>query len=225
MESLRESHGVDTVMGAVRVLSIRCGSRPESKAVGKEMRALRGELRELRDVYEEAHDERVAATAEIKYRDEVLDASVMMLARQANALVNGDTSDARYRALFPSAPSAQMRPVGGPSQRAYVKAILATLSDGDVLAPLQPHRSEIAKAQEALDLAVEARDTLQVTEDRASTALSIKLSEAREAYNHAWHRLNVLFPKDKALVESFFRTLTARDKGREAPEDPPVQPK
>lgn len=225
MESLRESHGVDTVMGAVRVLSIRCGSRPESKAVGKEMRALRGELRELRDVYEEAHDERVAATAEIKYRDEVLDASVMTLSRQAGALVDGDTSDARYRALFPSAPSTQMKPVGGASQGAYVKAILATLAENDDLEALRPYGKDVARALEALDTATRARDTLQVTEDRASTALAIKQSEAREAYNHSWHRLNVLFPKDKALVESFFRTLTTRDKGRDAPEDPPVQPK
>lgn len=219
MESLRETHGVEVVLGALRILSIRCGSRPASKAIGGEMASLRASLRELRDAWEGARDERIAATAEIQYRDAVLDDAVMSLARQVNALVDGKTDDARYRALFPSAPSGQMRPIGGSAQRAYVRALLKTLTEREDLSTLAPQRKAIAKAQDALDDATAARDDLQVTEDRASTALQIALDEARDAYNQAWHRLNVEFPKDKALVESFFRALS-REKVRETPDAP-----
>ena len=183
------------------------------------MASLRASLRALRDAWEDARDERVAATAEIQYRDAVLDDAVMSLARQVNALVDGKTDDARYRALFPSAPSAQMRPIGGSAQRAYVRALLKTLAERDDLASLAPQRKAIAKAQDALDDATATRDDLQVAEDRAATALQIALTEARDAYNQAWHRLNVEFPKDKALVESFFRTLS-REKPRETPDAP-----
>lgn len=103
-----------------------------------------------------------------------------------------------------------------------MKGTLRALETEEELAEFRPMAKPIAKAQKGIDEATEARDDLQVTEDRAKNALDLELDAARDAYNLAWHRLNVIFPKDKALVESFFRTLTARDKSESA--DPPSPP-
>lgn len=224
MEALRETHGVDVVLGALRILSIRCGSRPESKSVAAEMAMLRASVRDKKDAWEAARDERIAATGEIAWCDSTLDGAVMSLSRQATAMVDGKTSDPRYRVLFPAAPSVQMKPVGGAAQSNFVKGVLRSLEEEEGLAELRPLGKAIAKAQKSLDAASGARDTLQVTEDRARTALEIELDAAREAYNQSWHRLNVIFPKDKALVESFFRPLSAKEKSAE-PADPADPPK
>lgn len=224
MEALRESHGVDIVLGALRILAIRCGSRPESKSVATEIALIRASVREKLDVWETARDERMAANCEIAYCDAIVDGSVMSLSRQASALVDGKLTDARYRKLFSAAPSGQLKPVGGAAQSGFVKGVLRALDEDDEVAELRPLGKPIAKAQKSLDTATSARDDAMVTEDRARTALDIELDAAREAYNQAWHRLNVIFPKDKALVESFFRVLTAREKSGE-PANPVEPPK
>ncbi len=224
MEALRKSHGVDVVLGALRILSIRCSSRPESKPIAAEMAEIRAGVRDKKDAWETARDERMAANCEIAYCDSGVDGAVMTLSRQATAMVDGKTDDNRYRNLFPAAPGAQLKPVGGAAQKQFVKGVLRALDEGEDIAELRPLGKPIAKAQKSLDTASDARDDLQVTEDRARTALDIELDAAREAYNQSWHRLNVIFPKDKALVESFFRTLTVKEKSVE-PADPADPPK
>lgn len=224
MEALRETHGVDIVLGALRILAIRCGSRPESKSVATEIAAIRASVREKQEAWETARDERMAANCEIAYCDAVVDGAVMSLSRQASALVDGKVTDARYRKLFPAAPSGQLKPVGGAAQANLVKGVLRSLDEDEDLAEFRPLGKPIVKAQKTLDAATTARDDAQITEDRARNALEIELDAAREAYNQAWHRLNVIFPKDKALVESFFRALTAREKSGE-PANPVEPPK
>lgn len=214
MEALRDTHGVEVVLGSLRILAIRSASRPESQPVSREILALYTRVAEKRDAWEAARDERMAATAEIGYRDALVDGSVMTLSRQCLALVNGKTDDPRYRTLFPSAPSDRLKPVGGSVQDAFVQGVLRALEGPDYEA-LAPFKAPIAEASDNLAAAIARRARLQVAEDAAANALAIELGLAREAYNQAWHQLNVVFPKDKALVESFFRTLTTRDKGRD----------
>ncbi len=214
MEALRETHGVDVVLGSLRILAIRSGSRPESQPLSREISALYARVAEKRDVWEAARDERMAATAEIGYRDALVDGSVMTLSRQCLALVNGKTDDPRYRTLFPSAPSDRLKPIGGADQENYVRGVLLAL-DGAGYEALAPFKAPIEEASDNLAAAIVRRNKLQVAEDVAANALVIELGLARDAYNQAWHQLNVVFPKDKALVESFFRALTTRDKGRD----------
>lgn len=221
MEALRETHGVDLVLASLRVLAIRAGSRPESQPVAREIAALRTRVRDRNESWEAARDERMAATAEIGYRDALVDGCVMTLSRQCLASVNGKADDPRYRTLFASAPSERLKPVGGTEQDNFVKGVLLAL-DGAGYEDLAHHKALIVEANDNLNDALARRNKLQVTEDAAANALAIELDLARSAYNQAWHQLNVVFPKDKALVESFFRTLTTREKGRDAPA--PVNP-
>jgi RNA polymerase-interacting CarD/CdnL/TRCF family regulator len=108
--------------------------------------------------------------------------------------------------LFPVAASKGMRPVASEAQAVYVKALLARLATPE-LADWAERAAPIAALFEALQAQQAARVDLYAAEAQANASRQIALDEARQAYNVAYSRLRVEFPKDKALVESFFADL------------------
>lgn len=217
MEQLRDQHGHDVVDRALRHLSIRLRSRPESAPFAAEIDDLRGMIRSANDVFLEARETRVAATAELEYLDGELDAGIADLARQALVEVRGKRDDERYRRLFAAAPSDATRPVGGASQERYVRGILAQLtSEASPFPGLREQAAPIEATLTALKEAEQRRADLYVAEATATTERTIALDRARREYNQMHPRLRLLFPRQRRLVESFFVHLRASS-GRARP--------
>jgi hypothetical protein len=209
MQNLREDHGVETHLRALRYLSIRLKSRPATANGAPEVDAAREDVKAKSEAYDEALEQRVAATAEIEYLDGRLDGTVIGLGRDVLGLVNGDRSDARYLKLFPVAPTTMMKPVGGDTQATYVSVILDRIADDDDLSTLRNHLKPIRQQLDALEKATKARRLLTIAENKAAADRRLALEDARRVYRLMHPRLLLQFPDDSALVESYFAKLSA----------------
>ncbi len=207
MQQLLENHKTGATLAAVRYHVIRLKSRPDTAPLAADVAAARAGLVEKSDAADEAKEERVAASAVVVYCDHVLDTGVMALSREATTLVNGDTSEDRYVRLFPTTPSVAMKPVAGDPQERYVRSILNRLAEDDAYATLRGYLPKLAGALDTLNATVKLRSDLYVKEAMAASERNIALDNARRTYNLMYPRLQLLFPKDPALVETFFKDL------------------
>jgi hypothetical protein len=204
MRQIPEDSSAYRVDQALRFLRIRLGSRPDTKSLAEPVEEARGHVLRTDAAWNEARDARQAATAEVQYLDELLDADVMALSRQALVLTDGKRDDPRYTKLFPSAPSQAMAGVGSDAQARYVKQILTRLVEEADLAELRTHEKTIANRLEALEAATKARNDLYVPEASAQADRRRAIDDARQLYKATHLQLKLLL-SDDALVESFFR--------------------
>jgi hypothetical protein len=217
MESLTQTHSFLITNRGLRYTICRARSRPEASLIVQDLSSHRALLRSSWDTYEDAHEERIAATAEIEYRDGLVNACVMTVARHVHAVVDGNTRDPRYVKIFSEAPSDALKPVGGTTKAEFIRGVVHVLETDEAFEALRPHAAIIERAQAEFDESVRRRSECQVIENTAWSAFQIELDAARDAYNRSQHHFALLFPKDKALVESFYRPHGTRT--REATEE------
>lgn len=211
MQQLRSNHGVPVVRRALRFLSIRLKSRPQTAGLAAEVDAARALVDDKDDVYEEAREQRVAASAEIGYLDIVVDETVMAASRELLVLTGGNAQDPRYLKPFPTAPSAALKGVATPSQGLFVKAVIKRLKDEPELAPIAGHAPKIEAAQAELEVGLAKRNELYVKEAMAQADRRIAAEDGRRLYNLTYPRLQIIFPNQAALVESFFKDLRGEE--------------
>jgi hypothetical protein len=207
MQKLRPDHAFNTANRALRFTRLRLAARPDSKHLADDAQAARDLLRTRHEAWQEAKEARVAATAEINYCDEVLDAAVMDASRHALAHTQNRRDSPLYKSLFLQNPSEATRPVAGDQQRRFVHNLIQGLRALPDASPLATLAGPLAKAQEALQAAVDARDALISAEAVALTAYRIALDEAKRTYNALYHRLVLLWPDRLRLAESCFLKL------------------
>jgi len=211
MQRLLSKHRFTDVDRAMRYLSIRLGSRPETATLQAPINDARQALREAEEKHQQALQARVAATAEIEYLDGRLDDFVMAISRDVLVLTNGDRGDARYLKLFSTAPSVGMAPIASEGQDLYVRNILSRVREDADLEPLRRHVDELAARHAALDAAMEKRRSLSVPEGTADADRRLALDNARRVYNRTEAQLRLVI-EDKALIESYFMPLSARSR-------------
>jgi hypothetical protein len=211
MQQLRINHGVPVVLGALRFLSIRLKSRPQTAGLAPDVDAMRALLRDKDDAYAEAREQRIAASAEITYLDTLVDDAVMAASRELLVLTGGKADDPRYLKPFPTAPSAALKPVGGASQDRFVKGVIVRFREDPDLAPLAGHAPKIEAAQADLEKGVAQRNDLHVKEAMTLADRRIALEDARRMYNLTYPRLQLIFPNKPTLVESFFKDLRGEE--------------
>lgn len=85
MQTLSARHGFDTLHRALRFLSLQLSVRDATQALGQEIDGLRQKARAAQDAWDDAFTRRVAASANIAYRDTLLDKAVIDLARDVAA--------------------------------------------------------------------------------------------------------------------------------------------
>ena len=217
MQKLRENHGVITTLGAMRFLSIRLKSRPDTVHLAPDVVAVRSTLVEKDDIADEATEERVGCSAVVAYDDHVVDGVVKDLSLEAKVLVHGVLDEPLYVRLFPIAPSTAMKPVAGDPQERYVTGIVTQLESNDAYATLRGHLPKLTTALGELKAVVKLRDGLYVKEAMALSERRIALDNGRRVYNLMYSRLQVLFPGNNALVDTFFKDLRGGG-ATEAPE-------
>jgi hypothetical protein len=223
MEKLRPDHGVATIERALRYMAIRVTSRPETREMASELRAERARLKDADEMWLEARETRIAATAEVEYLDERLGSDVMSVCRAALALVkDGNREDERYKRLIgPVSPSEALVPVGGEEQTRFVRTFIAQLtSEGGPFPELADRAPVVQASLTALNEAEARRNALYVPEGTAAAERTAARDRARRLYNLMHPRLQLAFPDDERLVESFFAKIAApRKKPAEAVED------
>jgi hypothetical protein len=222
MQKLTEKHRFLIVDGALRFFRIRAKSRPETAAFAPKVAKLRAELREKREGYLEAFDERVAQNAVIAYLDNRLDRAVLVgLKRDLGVLTaKHPQGPALEKKLFQGvAPSVGMKPVAGEEQENFVATIVHRIDEDADFASLAPHAKILRKGQKELDGAIELRKGLRVKERTAQADLDDALDRARRFYNQLYPQLQLLFPDDPDLVETFFRDLRSSSGGAAAEAD------
>lgn len=210
MERLSERHSIPVHLRALRVQRIRLSGRPDTAGLAGESEAERVRMRDAYDAHEEAEARRQAATLNLYYRDDLLDAGVRQLSLDALAACGGDRESVHYKALFVEPPGDAMRPRATAEQDRYVQHILATL-DGAAAEPLSglaaKHAAPLRQQLTDVDEARKDRDEALVKESQALVALRLASEDARRVYNGLHARLSVQFPEHDKLVESFFADL------------------
>lgn len=212
MQKLTEKHRFATVDRALRFARRRARRRPETSGFVTAITAQRQKLREANDVYLEAVDERIALTAEIKYRDSVIDRLVLVnLKRDLLTLTVDHPSGGKFeKKLFLGvAPSEGMKPIATDSQASYVAGIISRLENDADFAPIKGNAAKLDKAQKDIDVLIAERKKAIVAERITQGDLDLALDEARRFYNQLYPQLSLLFPDDPSLVESYFLDLRA----------------
>lgn len=222
MQKLTEKHRYIVVDGALRYVRIRARSRPETASLAPKVAKLRTSLRDARETYLEAYDERVAVNAEIAYCDARLDKAVIVGLKRDVAVASAKRADgaAFEKKLFQGmAPSVGMKPVATEEQENYVAAILDRIDNDADYAAFAPNAKLIRKGQKDLDDLLASRKDARVKERTTQADLDEALDTARRFYNQLYPQLQLLFPNDLDLVETFFRDLRSASSGAAAEAD------
>lgn len=208
MQKLTEAHGVPTTLRALRFLSIRVRSHPQALPFKAAVEAARTQLKADDDAWEEAQEMRVAATADLTYRDALLDAELVSLGLQARALVNNKVTDERYMRLLPSTPAKAAEGVVDDVQNRFVAHVVSQLENGTDFPSLKPQAAVLKKLHAEATAAFARREAAFIPENQAMVARRTTLMRAQRTYNGMFPQLQVTLG-DSALAESFFRPLRA----------------
>jgi hypothetical protein len=221
-QKLGDNHYPPMVEMALRFMRIRLKSRAECAALADETAAVRAELRQKRDAWDDAVDETRAATADVIYRDGKLDVAVKVELKASFAAMiatmPAKQRDAMTAKLFGGkAPSEGMKYVGGPAQDHYVDGILGHLATPD-FAPLSAVTTKLTTLRADLGAAEQNRASRRTAEQVARSAVEDSSDTAKRFYNQMHARLELLFPDDPDFVESCFLDLrtASPDPGEEA---------
>jgi hypothetical protein len=207
MQRLGERHRSPIVNRALRFLTIRLRTRPETSAFAEEAASVRSELCKKREAYIEALDERLALSAEITYLDTCLDRAVLVHLRRDLAVLASSRPVLEKRLFAGVSPKTGMRPIGGESQEHYVTGIIGRLEADSEFGPIASHATKLRKRLADLNATLEKRRELRIKERLAFGDLEEETEHASRYYNRMYPQLKLLFPNDLPLVESFFFDL------------------
>lgn len=217
MNALSKTDGPELVLSGMRVLRIRLLSRPDTQDLAPHVTALRDTLKARYDAWTEARDARIAATGSLEFADLLEDQAVADLARSAKVVVRGDLEASFYVSLFVEAPSKVTAGLATSEQSALVEHLLDKLHHDPVYGPLGACLAPLQAAHEGVQACGDAREAAKTAELTAWTALQVAETAARDAYNAMEATLLTRFPRQQALVDTFF---LARRRGKKTEEEP-----
>lgn len=190
----------------MQFLIVRMETHALAAPIVEELRGARQELEQAQTNYEETRTARLAATAEITYRDDRVDSAVVTLADEALVLFE-QRDAAGYRRLFPVEPQMAIASTAGNRQHEFVRALIAELRSGAEYAPLGAHANVLTHCQDELEQALARRESRFVPEAQAVARRSEAIAAACRAYNRCHARLQLL-RVDAVLLESLYPILS-----------------
>lgn len=148
--------------------------------------------------------QRILLTGKLEYADDELDQATLDASHKALDVVGRDRSDARYRAAFPSAPSDAMADMATTDQDTFVANVIHVLRK-------EPDFAHLSAVADKLEAALTEVKTLRAQRDAAYSAEAIayaalKVAQAKlvDAIRSNRPRLELLLPKQRKRVASFF---------------------
>ncbi len=203
MRKLQDYHSPELILTALGFTKVRLSSREPFVPLANELEKQQSGLKAAIAQRDQAREARVAATAEVEWRDSELDSKVVKFSRTLLVRLDGKRNHPTYKRLFPIAPSTAMAPMASDEQTTYVRALLETHAADESLTDLQPEADAVAAALQEVERGVANRQDLYVKEARANRTLSEVADAARRYYNKLHPRL-LLLEDNTRLVESFF---------------------
>ncbi len=195
----------------MQFLSARLQAHELAPPIVEELAFVHERLVEAQAEFERARTQRLTATAEITYRDDLVDAAVLNLSREALHLADGDRQNETYLHLFPVEPQTAIASTGGNRQHDFVRQLLERLEAAQY-AVLKPHADLLRRRQRELEGALEAREACFAPESAAIAHRTEALDEACRCFNRSYSRLQLL-RVDNVLLESLFPVLSRPDGG------------
>lgn len=212
---IERNAGHATVRSHLRVLGTRLRSNPDTEALAAPVDAARVALAARIAEWEDAHDERVAATGAVWFYDHLEDEAVAAVAREAKVEVAGKLRAPWYVRLFASSPRELTRGIASETQRRLVEHLIATIGEGDDYAVLGEPLVALVAAHAELEAAVAERRRRQIAEAAAWTEVVLAMAHGRAVFAEARPRLQLLFPGQQRRVDSFFPPQRA-NRGRQS---------
>lgn len=208
---------MNTILRALRFVTFRMQCHELAVPIARELDQCRSELLAAYAEYEDALTRRLAATAEVSLRDQLVDETVLTLADELLRVVNNDRQHPRYVAVFPVSPSEAMSSTAGNRQHDFVHDVVSKLRADPTLRALGSHADRLAERQAALEHALSEREHCFSPEATAARRQSEAVEQACRAYNRSLPRLQLLYPH-APLIESMYPALPNRR--RRSPTEP-----
>ena len=204
MQKLFEQSSYKQIDKALRFASIRLKSHSTTKDLAAGVDQVRANLQQHHENWLQIREERIAASAFIEYLDSLLDGAVMALVRDILNKVDNDRTHPLYKNMFATVPSTAMAPLASVEQSRYVDIILDKLETKPEYVDYANAKEEIAAKLADLQEKLAERHKFYVKEGTATSDRISVMDEARLTYNMLYPRLQLMFPKQPKLVESFF---------------------
>lgn len=204
MAKVRRDISVMILKMMLRVHILRLSGRPQSAAVYNDAVTIYKILQADEASFDAALDARVAMTNEINYLDHVLGGAVADVNHALLAVVKRDRQDPRYRRVFPQNPSDIVKRGHSEEQNRFLHSALGAIAAEPDFAAVPT--AELHTALTALETARAHRETLYAAENEAKARLRVTFEQACDHLDEAEPRLTLLYPKQPALVKSFFYT-------------------
>lgn len=187
----------------LRFTTRRAGARSETTSLHLNLAAALSALQAGLDAVEAAHDEALDASANIPPADEVVNTLTSDLVARALWELGRDRQHPSFVAAFPTPPSVATKGVSE-SQRVYLQNAIDVMSGDPLFVGLASTISTLQTALDSLSALISVRDEKDRLEGLARQQLKPLAHAAVDAFNTAHPTLKLLFPKQKALVNSFF---------------------
>lgn len=219
MQRLLDGNTYEQTRKGLRALAVRLEAHPETEGFASPVRKKRKDMENKRELFEEGQAKRVAATARLTYLDQTVDGLAGTISRQVLLDTDNNRDDVRYQRLFPKTVSEMFEKVSGSEQAKFVGHLVNTIREHDGYKPLREFATKLEGAHGKLKAAEKKRDDLLVKESQLRTEFLLSLEDAKRSYNLMYPRLQLTFPDDLRLVETFFisfRSATKGEKGEES---------
>ncbi len=172
-----------------------------------ELLYVRDELVAAQQNYEATRTQRLAATAEIAYRDELVDRAVTHLADAALQACDGRRDAPLFKFLFPIDLNVAIASTAGHRQNEFVRGLIGRLEEDPRCQPLVELTAEVKARQTELEGALARREACFEPESRAVARRNEAIEAACRGYNRCHARLQ-LCRVDPLLIESLYPVLT-----------------
>lgn len=202
MKKLNDESGVTLTLTSARVLKNRTQGRAEAKAVRDDVEAGEAQLNTESAALRAVLDQRIGQTNEVNYRLSELAGALRELNLRVTLKVDRDLTDPRYVAVFVKTPNEAIRTMSHDELSRYTHGVLAQLAAEPSFASVPT--TEVADALASFDDARATRESLYAQESAARGRVHSARLTLIQIINLAHPRLTVIYPKQKALVESFF---------------------
>lgn len=202
MKKLNDESGVTLTLTSARVLKNRTQGRAEAKAVRDDVEAGEAQLNTESAALRAVLDQRIGQTNEVNYRLSELAGALRELNLRVTLKVDRDLTDPRYVAVFVKTPNEAIRSMSHDELSRYTHGVLAQLAAEPSFASVPT--TEVADALASFDDARATRESLYAQESAARGRVHSARLTLIQIINLAHPRLTVIYPKQKALVESFF---------------------
>ena len=200
MAKLNEGDHFPTVDVALAVVLLRLDSRPETRHLLPPVKAANDEMQAAHTAWRVAVILAMAATLDVNYRDELVDAAYMAISRALLAMVGGNRQALLWRQVYSEAPSKTVAPMATPEQSRAVERVIETITADDAYQGLRHLVPALVEAQADLKTALVAREAADAKVHSAAHKRELAVGAARQAYNRLFPELDLLFPNEPARV-------------------------